>query len=188
MGLEQNPPNCKTLSSNQMLLKQKGAKLVFLKWEASVFSLDQLKKELNKLFQPDFLQAEINRLKKELTELEAFKKIKEPTQAHLNQLEKQYHSFSKKILKKQSELDKEFNSALRALRKRRNEAESHIKDLQKLALDQKKSIEKLIRKQMKALGLASTSKKKKTQKKATKKTSEKKKTRKKSPSKKKTKS
>lgn len=132
-----------------------------------MINLDQLKKELSKLFQPDFLQSEINRLKNELMELDAYKKIQEPTQQHLNQLEKQYRLFSKKISTKQKELDREFNQAVSALKKRRNEAEGHIKDLQKLALNQKKSIEKLILEQMKAFGLPLTKKAGKTKKKKT---------------------
>jgi DNA repair ATPase RecN len=119
-----------------------------------MISFDQLKKEFNKLFQPDFLQGEINRLKKEIMELEAYKKIQEPTQQHLNQLERQYREFSKRITRKQKELDKEFNSAVKTLRKRKSEAETHIRDLQKLALSQKKSVEKLIREQMRAFGLS----------------------------------
>ena len=130
-----------------------------------MLSFDQIKKEFNKLFQKDYLQAEVNRLKKELSELDAFKKIQEPTQKHLNQLEKQYAVICKKILIKQKELDKEFNSAVGMIKKRRVEAESHIRDLQKLAQNQKKSVEKLVRKQMKAFGLAGAAAKKKKKKK-----------------------
>lgn len=140
-----------------------------------MFSFDQIKKEFNKLFQNDYLQAEINRLKKELMDLEPYKKIQKPTQKHLNQLEKQYLGISKKITQKQNELDKEFNQAVGMIKKRKLEAESHIKDLQKLALNQKKSIEKLIRKQMKSLGLMPSTKKKATKKKKAKKKTTKKK-------------
>ncbi len=151
-----------------------------------MFSFDQLKKEINKIFQPNFLQTEINRLKKEVMDLEAYKKIQKPTQQHLNQLERQYHSFTKKVAGKQKELDQAFNSAVKALRKRRDEAENHIKELQKMALDQKKSVEKLVRRQMKALGLTQSKKKKSKKKKnKNKKTTKKKSTKKKSTSSKK---
>ena len=125
----------------------------------TMFSIKNLKDEFNKLFQKDFFQSEINRLKKELMDLSAYKKIQTPTQKHLNQLERQYKGILKKVAAKQKELDKEFNTLVKSLRKRRQEAQSHIKDLQKLASNQKKSVEKLVRKQMKSLGLSSQKKK-----------------------------
>ncbi len=130
-----------------------------------MFSLDQIKKEFYKLFQNDYLQGEIQRLKKELMELEPYKKIQEPTLKHLAQLERQYKILSKKITVKQNELDKDFNGAVTMLKQRKIEAEGHIKDLQKLALDQKNSIEKMIIKQMRSLGLTSPAKKGKKKKK-----------------------
>jgi hypothetical protein len=137
-----------------------------------MFSIGKIKKELSKFLHNDYFLNEMNRIKKELTELEAFKKIKEPTQKHLNQLEKQYTEISKKITQKQKELDKEFNNAVTLIKKRRTEAQVHIKDLQKMALEQKNTVEKLIKKQMISLGLAkpvkkTTLKKKKKAKKTT---------------------
>ncbi len=116
-----------------------------------MFSLEQIKKEFYKFFQNDYLQAELQRLKNELMDLEAYKKIQEPTLKHMAQLEKQYKALSKKISVKQKELDKEFNSAVTMLKKRKIEAEGHIKELQKLALDQKNSIEKIVHKQIRSL-------------------------------------
>lgn len=136
-----------------------------------MLSLQQLKDEVSKLFQSDYLQQELQRFRKELNDFEIYKKIQEPTLKHVQQLEKQYKVLSQKMAQKQVELDKEFNSTVKMLKKRRTEAEKHLKDLQKKALDQKNAMEKRIRQQMGALGLVkegTTARKvkKKTQKKA----------------------
>ena len=147
-----------------------------------MFSFKQIKKELNQLFNKKYLTSELARLKKEMMDLDAYKKIKEPTQKHLNQLEKQYRDLFSKITKKQFEVEKEFNKAALFLKKQKKEAEVHIRDLQKRAISQKKSVEKIIKEQVNFLGLGSTTrrktaaKKKTTRKKTTRRKTTKKKT------------
>ncbi len=139
-----------------------------------MFSFSQIKKELNQLFKKGSVSSEISRLKKELTDFEVYRKIKEPTQKHLNQLETQYRNFSSRIARKQTEIDKEFKKAVNLVKKRKKEAENHVHNLRKMAIDKKKSVEKMIQDQIKAFGLNS----KKTKKKTTRKTTKKKTTRK----------
>ena len=128
-----------------------------------MFSFSKIKKELNHIFKKSSVISEISRLKKELTGFEVYKKIKKPTQKHLNQLEKQYRNFSSKMTQKQTEIDKEFKKAVNLLKKRKEEAEAHVHNLQKMAIEKKKSIEKIIQDQMKIFGFKSN---KKTNKKA----------------------
>ena len=149
-----------------------------------MFSFKEIKKELNQIFNKKYLTSEFARLKTELMALDAYKKIKEPTEKHLNQLEKQYRDLFSKITKKEFEIEKEFNKALTFLKKQKKEAEVHVRDLQQRAINQKKSVEKIIKEQMKLFGLSSkkttrkktAAKKKTTRKKTTKRKTTKKKT------------
>ena len=118
-----------------------------------MFYLSKIKKELNQIFKKSFVSSEIDRLKKELSEFEVYKKIKKPTQKHLQDLEKKYRNFSSKITKKQSKIDKDFKKALDFVKKGKISAETHIQSLQKTALEKKNSIEKIFKDQMEILGL-----------------------------------
>ena len=135
----------------------------------NMISIKTIRDEINRFIQQDKVQKELNRLKEELEKLGPYQALKEPTKKHLTELEKQYNFLVKRINQTQKQIDKEFNSALSLLKKRRKEAEGRFKKLQKLAFDQKKGIEKVIKVKLKEVTGSKKKRKKRktTRKKAT---------------------
>lgn len=133
-----------------------------------MFSIKAIRDEITKFIKQDNIQGELNRLKAELEKLGPYKALKEPTKKHLSEIEKQYNFLMKRINQTQKQIDKEFNSAVSLLQKRRKEAESRFKKLQRMALTQKKSVEKTIKLKLKEVtGTKKKRKKRKTTKKTT---------------------
>ena len=134
----------------------------------TMFSIKAIRDEITKFIQQDNIQGELNRLKAELEKLGPYKALKEPTKKHLKDIEKQYNFLVKRINQTQKQIDKEFNNALSLLQKRRKDAESRFKKLQRMALTQKKSVEKTIKVKLKEVtGTKKKRKKRKTTKKTT---------------------
>ena len=136
-----------------------------------MISINSIRDEIQKFLKKDYIKSELKKLQSEIKTLELYKRLPEPTQKHLNQLETKFSSLSKKINQTQKQVDKEFNNALKVLQKRKEEATGRIVDFQKYALEQKDMIEGAILSRIEVMTGSSPSrrKKKKTTRKATKK-------------------
>lgn len=109
-----------------------------------MFSVDQVKKEIEKYLNRNYIKSELRRLQKEIESLKLFQRLPEPTQKHLAQLEKRFEALIDSLSKVQKQIDKEFSSALNGLNKRQKEATDSIMKLRKVALQQKDTIEKAV--------------------------------------------
>lgn len=136
--------------------------------DPAMIFIEQIRGEFKKLLKKDFLKSELKKLKSDMQSMTLYKRLPEPTQKHLSQLEQHFDAVLKKINHTQNQIDKEFNNALGMLRTRRTEATGHIKDLRKMAINQKNTIEKTVRKKIKTVTAAGSKKKTKKRKKVTK--------------------
>jgi len=116
-----------------------------------MISISNLKEEIEKILDKEFLVSEYNKIKQEVKESDLFKKLPEPTQRHLSNLEDRFSKLGQKFTQKQEEVDKEFNAAVAHLEKRKEEAHARMTDFRKYAMEQKSFIEDIIRTKLEEL-------------------------------------